>query len=153
MEPSFKIRNNKNTKKRAAEIDAGAEYAAKDGDESKDSAFGGDREANHAIAQKIGVNRKTVILWRGRFRKKNGIVGLKDGTRPGRKPKIAPGMVRRVIDMTLQKKPRAGTHWSNRTLGKELNISKNGSTADLGTARTKASSCANIQIEPRQTFC
>ena len=88
MEPSFKIRNNKNTKKRAAEIDAGAEYAAKDGDESKDSALAGTGEANHAIAQKIGVNRKTVILWRGRFRK-NGIVGLKDGTRPGRKPKIA----------------------------------------------------------------
>jgi transposase len=83
----------------------------------------GSGEANHAIAQGIGVNRKTVILWRGRFRE-SGIAGLKDSTRPGRKVKIAPRMVRRVIDMTLQEKPRAGTHWSNRTLGKELHISK-----------------------------
>jgi len=83
----------------------------------------GEGKANYFIAQKMGVNRKTVILWRERFRK-YGIDGLKDGTRPGRKPKIARQVVQQVIEITLHKKPRAATHWSNRTLAKELNISK-----------------------------
>lgn len=121
--PALKLGITKTQRKELLKLMQGRNTPQKMAMRAKIVLLAGTGEANHAIAQKIGVNRKTVILWRGRFRK-NGIVGLKDGTRPGRKPKIAPGMVRRVIDMTLQKKPRAGTHWSNRTLGKELNISK-----------------------------
>lgn len=83
----------------------------------------GEGKANYFISKKMRVNRKTVILWRERF-EQYGIPGLKDATRPGRKAKIARHMVQRVIEMTLHEKPKAATHWSNRTLGRELNISK-----------------------------
>ena len=44
--------------------------------------------ANHAMARELGVNRKTVILWRKRFAQ-SGLDGLRDRTRPGRKPTLS----------------------------------------------------------------
>ena len=35
--------------------------------------------ANHAMARELGVNRKTVILWRNRFAQ-SGLDGLRDQT-------------------------------------------------------------------------
>lgn len=83
----------------------------------------GEGKSNNAIAKELNVNRKTAILWRNRF-EKSGMDGLKDGTRPGRKPRMAESVVQRVIEMTLHEKPKAATHWSNRMMAKEMGISK-----------------------------
>ena len=73
--------------------------------------------ANHAMARELGVNRKTVILWRKRFAQ-SGLDGLRDRTRPGRKPTLSAEFVQCILDTTLHEKPRAATHWSTRTLAK-----------------------------------
>lgn len=83
----------------------------------------GEGKANNAIAKELRVNRKTAILWRNRF-EKFGVDGLKDGTRPGRKPRMKESIVQRVIEITLHEKPKAATHWSNRMMAKEVGISK-----------------------------
>ena len=79
--------------------------------------------ANHAMARELGVNRKTVTLWRKRFAQ-SGLDGLRDRTRPGRKPALSAEFVQCILDTTLHEKPRAATHWSTRTLAKHLGVSK-----------------------------
>jgi len=79
--------------------------------------------ANNAIAKTLRVNRKTAIQWRERFARE-GINGLRDRSKPGRKPRLGAAVVQRVIETTLRGKPTDATHWSNRSLGKHLGLSK-----------------------------
>ena len=79
--------------------------------------------ANHAIAQALGTNRKTVLLWRGRWTQ-GGLEALYDRTRPGRKPRLTAEFMQRVVQITTQEKPAAATHWSTRTLARHLGVSK-----------------------------
>lgn len=85
--------------------------------------FASQGKSNNAIAKELAVNRQTVILWRKRFTT-GGMDALKDKSRPGRKPKLSPLAVQKVIDVTLHEKPPAATHWSNRMLAKRLGLSK-----------------------------
>jgi transposase len=77
-----------------------------------------------AIAAQHQVNRKTVRLWRERFRA-CGLAGLWE-TAPGRgrKPTYDSERVKAVIDATLQTRPQGGTHWSCRSLAAAQGISK-----------------------------
>lgn len=79
--------------------------------------------ANHAIAQQLQVNRKTVMLWRKRFAA-DALDGLVDRSRPGRKPKLSPQLIESMVNATLQETPAAATHWSTRTLAKRFGVSK-----------------------------
>lgn len=79
--------------------------------------------ANHAIAEKLQTNRKTVILWRSRFAAA-GVEGLRDQSRPGRKPAISPELTQKIVDATLHGQPAAATHWSTRTLAAKFGVSK-----------------------------
>ena len=63
------------------------------------------------------------LLWRKRFAQ-SGLDGLRDRTRPGRKPALSAEFVQCILDTTLHEKPRAATHWSTRTLAKHLGVSK-----------------------------
>ena len=66
---------------------------------------------------------KIVALWRNRFvtHRLDGIG--KDAPRPGRKPRISQKMIDAIIDRTLHTKPRGATHWTTRTLAKEMGVS------------------------------
>ena len=79
--------------------------------------------ANHAIAPALDTNRKTVLLWRGRW-VEGGLKALGDRTRPGRKPRLTAEFMQRVVQITTQEKPPAATHWSTRTLARRLGVSK-----------------------------
>ena len=48
---------------------------------------------------------------------------LRDATRPGRKPPLAPAMVERIVAMTLDGPPGEATHWSGRTMAKAAGVS------------------------------
>lgn len=75
---------------------------------------------NIQIASQVGVDRRTVSLWRCRFAEK-GIEGIeKDAPRGGRKPKKRGKLVQRIIEKTTQGHPRNATHWSARTLAQEI---------------------------------
>lgn len=82
-----------------------------------------DGEANHSLAQRLGVSRPTVLLWRRRY-KVAGVDGLlKDAPRPGRRKQIETKKVDSILNATLNTKPRDATHWSTRTMAKSQGVS------------------------------
>ena len=48
---------------------------------------------------------------------------MRDAKRPGRKKAISAELVKKVVDRTLYETPEAETHWSTRSLAKEMGIS------------------------------
>ncbi len=76
------------------------------------------------VAAENGVNRKTVRLWRERFRTL-GLRGLWEiAPGRGRKATYDSLRIKTVIDATLQSKPRGATHWSCRTMAVNQGIGK-----------------------------
>jgi len=81
-------------------------------------------QSDQSIAQALGVNRKTVILWRERFAQA-GLDSLWEvAPGRGRKPRYAAKKIQRIIDATLQTKPEGMTHWSCRSLAASQGVSK-----------------------------
>jgi transposase len=81
-------------------------------------------KAELLIAAENRINRKTVRLWRERFRSE-GLQGLWEiASGRGRKATYDSARIKSVIDATLQSKPRASTHWSCRTMAAAQGISK-----------------------------
>ncbi len=79
-----------------------------------------DGVSNTGIAERVGVSRPTVVLWRSRY-SAGGAAALEDRERSGRPPRIDQS---EVVVATLQSPPaRLGvTHWSSRLLARELGI-------------------------------
>jgi transposase len=76
-----------------------------------------------AIVRATGKTKRTTYRWRDRYLAQ-GIAGLKrDASRPGRKPRLSAAMIERVVHITLNEKPPAGTHWSVRKLAKAVGLS------------------------------
>ena len=78
---------------------------------------------NIEISEKVGLNRIDVGKWRRRFIE-DGISGLYDQLKPGRPRTISDDKIAELINTTLHRKPRGGTHWSVRQLAKECHVSK-----------------------------
>jgi len=77
---------------------------------------------NKTIAVELGINRRTVSRWRSRYAEA-GLSGIeKDLPRGGRKPIARNKIARRIIKKTTQEHPKDATHWSTRSLAKELGI-------------------------------
>ena len=77
-----------------------------------------------AIGSALGINRKTVRLWRERFWQE-GLKGLWEiAPGRGRKATYGPERIKAVIDATLQSKPKGQTHWSCRLMAASQSISK-----------------------------
>ena len=76
--------------------------------------------ANYVIAERVGVTRPTVNLWRSRYAER-GLAGLAGEKRPGR-----PRQVDRaeIVAATLASPPSSlgVTHWSSRLLASRLGI-------------------------------
>src|SRR5258708_27268373 len=81
-------------------------------------------ESDVAIAQRLSVNRNTVILWRKRFREErlDGLWDIAPGR--GRKPHYQIDKIAAIVDATLQTKPAGMTHWSCRTMAESQGVSK-----------------------------
>ena len=77
--------------------------------------------ANCEIAERVGVTRPTVNLWRNRYAA-GGLAGL-DGVRPPGRPRSVDRA--KVITATLRPPPKSlgVTHWSSRLLAAELGVS------------------------------
>jgi transposase len=76
--------------------------------------------ANYEIAERVGVTRPTVNLWRNRYAEK-GLAGL-GGVRPPGRPRTVDRA--KVITATLTPPPKSlgVTHWSSRLLADRLGI-------------------------------
>jgi transposase len=79
---------------------------------------------NKQIASMLNVAPRMVTLWRGRFLEQ-GVAGLlKDAPRPGRTPSITTEVAASLIAKTTQSIPANATHWSTRTMAREMGVSK-----------------------------
>ena len=78
---------------------------------------------NIEIADELEVERTIVGRWRKRFVER-GLAGIeRDSPRRGRKPTVRNRVAHKIIEVTTQRKPAQATHWSTRSLAKELKVS------------------------------
>ena len=81
-------------------------------------------EMNRDIAAALGTDEQTVGRWRKRFAERR-LAGIeKDAPRSGRKPTRRNEVARLIVERTTQTVPANATHWSVRTLAKELDVSE-----------------------------
>jgi len=77
---------------------------------------------NSAIARSVGVTRKTVQSWRGRFLR-DRLDGLSDEPRCGAPRKIGDDLIEEIVVKTLETQPANATHWSTRDMAKATGVS------------------------------
>lgn len=85
----------------------------------------GQGESDKHIAHALGVHPRTVALWRRRARTEGIDCLWEVAAGRGRKPAFGATTVSTWIDTTLQTRPKGATHWSTRSLAKEVGVSKN----------------------------
>jgi transposase len=78
---------------------------------------------NTEIARRLGVHRPMVRKWRGRFAE-HRLDGLTDEPRPGQPRTVTDEQVEEVIVKTLESTPRDATHWSTRSMAKEVGVTQ-----------------------------
>jgi transposase len=76
------------------------------------------------IARELGITPEKAARWRNRFLDSGGAALEKDAPRPGRSRTITEGQVKRVVEMTLHRKPAKATHWSTRSMATAAGISE-----------------------------
>ncbi len=82
-----------------------------------------DGVANARIAGQVGVNATTVRAWRARFAE-DGLAKLgevREGR--GRKSTIPQSKIDEIVELTRTSKPARQTHWSCRTMAKQVGVS------------------------------
>ena len=78
---------------------------------------------NRVIAEALQTDRECVGRWRTRFAHQR-LAGIeRDAPRSGRKPRISPRVVQRIVQLTTTTVPPAATHWSTRTLAPVAGVS------------------------------
>ena len=83
-----------------------------------------DGVASAQIATETGVTPVTVRAWRKRFAEQGLTKFGKVAPGRGRPPEIAQDKIEEIVDLTRNCKPKGGTHWSTRTMAKEVGVSK-----------------------------
>src|SRR5262245_46489323 len=83
----------------------------------------GDGVANAVIAEEVGVTPLTVRAWRRRFGA-DGLAGLeKIRAGRGRKTSIPEETIAEILRLTTTTTPAGATHWSCRTMAKQVGVS------------------------------
>jgi transposase len=78
---------------------------------------------NTEIAERVGVSRNTAAIWRERFAA-DRLEGLLDEPRPGRPRTVTDEQVDEVIVKTLERTPKDATHWSTRSMAREVGLTQ-----------------------------
>lgn len=78
-------------------------------------------ETNQSIAVELNTTRQTVSLWRNRFAL-HRLEGLKDKHGRGRKRIYGNEKVDAIVKKTITTTPKNATHWSTRTMAKEVGV-------------------------------
>lgn len=73
------------------------------------------------VAASLGTSTRAVYKWRNRF-KAHGLDGLNDLPRSGQPKKLSADTIKEVLTMTVERIPRAATHWSVRLMAKAAGI-------------------------------
>ncbi len=78
---------------------------------------------NKVVAAKLHTSQQTVWKWRSRFLARR-LDGLADDPRPGAVRTITDDVVEAVIVKTLEEMPTDATHWSTRSMAKDMGMSQ-----------------------------
>ena len=78
---------------------------------------------NTEIAAKLDIDHATVRKWRNRFAGLR-LDGLTDEPRPGRPRTVSDDKVEEVIVKTLETTPKDATHWSTRSMAREVGLTQ-----------------------------
>jgi transposase len=78
---------------------------------------------NTQIAERLAIKRGTAARWRSRFAS-DRLDGLVDEPRPGRPRTITDEQVEEVIIKTLESTPKDATHWSTRSMAREVGLTQ-----------------------------
>ena len=76
------------------------------------------------IMRRTGKSASVITRWQTRFAEAGVESLLRDKTRKPGKPKLAPDLIARVIDLTVRAPPEAATHWSVAAMARAVGISK-----------------------------
>ena len=79
-------------------------------------------DENQVIAARLGVSKQMVCRWRLRF-VKGGVDALYDEPRPGAPRTISDKKIEKVVVATLETTPKGETHWSTRSMAKQMGLS------------------------------
>jgi hypothetical protein len=82
-------------------------------------------QTDKEISETLGVHPRMVALWRRRARQEGIDCIWRIAAGRGRKPAYGATTISRWIDKTLHTRPKGSTHWSTRSLAKEVGASKN----------------------------
>jgi transposase len=82
-----------------------------------------DGESNTDIAERLGLSKPTVGIWRKRYLTQR-LAGLYDEPKPGGPRSIQDEEIATLLRKTLKTKPKDGTHWTCRSIAAETNLSK-----------------------------
>lgn len=100
-------------------------------------------QSNTAIAADLHITLPTVRKWRTRFAAPR-LDGLTDEPRPGVTRTITDAQVERALARTPEAEPRDATHWSTRTLARDLGLSQ--------TAISRIRRAFGLKPHLRETF-
>jgi transposase len=78
---------------------------------------------NTEIAERLEISRNMAMTWRARFAE-HRLDGLTDEPRPGRPRTVTDEQVEAVIVKTLETTPKGATHWSTRSMAKEVGLTQ-----------------------------
>jgi transposase len=78
---------------------------------------------NTEIAERLRVTRPMVTKWRSRFAE-HRLDGLTDEPRPGQPRTITDAQVEEVVVKTLETTPKDATHWSTRSMAREVGLTQ-----------------------------
>jgi transposase len=82
-----------------------------------------DGGSNVEVADDLELSRETVGKWRSRYAKERED-GLYDAPRPGPPRTYNDSRIKDIVDRTLKAKPKAGTHWSTRSMASVAGVSQ-----------------------------
>ena len=82
-----------------------------------------DGATNKDVAAQVGSTPHAVGRWRARFIE-HRIAGLGDMPRPGGPRKVSDEQVAAVVTRTLETTPADATHWSTRSMAKQVGLSQ-----------------------------
>src|SRR4051812_46652709 len=78
---------------------------------------------NTEIGERLSIKRSTAATWRRRF-VEHRLDGLLDEPRPGRPRTVSDEQVEEVIVKTLETTPKDATHWSTRSMAREVGLTQ-----------------------------
>ncbi len=82
-----------------------------------------DGEAGNSIAERMNLNKNTVVKWRKRYLEQ-GLQGLHDELRAGRPRSHGDERVAEIINTALRSQPKGATHWTTRSMAEHSGVSK-----------------------------